>query len=517
MNRVGSLFVVAPLLLGISCGPGDGTPEEQDAGLHGSDASVAMDASHAKDSGSDARNAGDDGVQDASSGHDAGVADAGGRADSGVADAGGRADSGATDSGVADAGGRADAGKTPGTAQAGDITINPATTYQTMDGFGMADVWQSKASSTEALRTLLFDPDKGIGLTLLRIGIETTGKIMGDAAFVDGPEVVKHGGKVWAAPWSPPASSKDNNDVNNGGHLLTSAYDSWASTLAAFPAYYKQQSGVDLYALSAQNEPDWKATYESCIYDKTQMNNFIKVLGPKLAALNPPVKLLAAEPDAWSNLWGGDNYGNAILNDATVSQLVTVIATHDYDNANSTSLTRPSPPAGANTTHHVWQTEIAYDKNSGKDISSGLDVARGVYAAVTSGGVNGWVYWWTPALMKDGSASNPPKRPYALGNFSKFVRPGYVRVGISGVPTAVQIVPFVNPTDGTLAIVALNSGTSAQQVSFFVSGSSWPSAVTPHVTSESSNLEAGTAISVSGARFSSSLAAKSITTFVGKP
>ena len=44
---------------------------------------------------------------------------------------------------------------------------------------------------------------------------------------------------------------------------------------------------------------------------------------------------------------GGDNYGAAILNDATVNPLVTVIATHDDDNAGSTSTTRPAPPAGA--------------------------------------------------------------------------------------------------------------------------------------------------------------------------
>jgi glucuronoarabinoxylan endo-1,4-beta-xylanase len=104
-----------------------------------------------------------------------------------------------------------------------------------------------------------------------------------------------------------------------------------------------------------------------------------------------------------------------------------------------------------------------------------------------------------------------------MGNFSKFVRPGYVRVGITGEPSSVQIVPFVNPTDATLAIVALNSGNSAQQVSFFVSGSAWPGTVTPYVTSASSNLAAETAISVSAARFSGSLAAQSVTTFVGRP
>jgi len=37
------------------------------------------------------------------------------------------------------------------------------------------------------------------------------------------------------------------------------------------------------------------------------------------------------------------------------------------------------------------------------------------------------------------------------------------------------------------------------------------------VTSASSNLAAGTAVSVSGGRFSGSLDAQSVTTFVGKP
>jgi glucuronoarabinoxylan endo-1,4-beta-xylanase len=409
--------------------------------------------------------------------------------------------------------------KQPGTAQTGDITINPVMTYQTMDGFGFADVWQSKTNSTSALLTLLFDPINGIGSTLLRIGIDGTSgtpDIMGDAAFVDGPAIVKYGGKVWAAPWSPPASMKDNNNVNNGGHLLTSDYDSWASVLAAFPAYYKQQSGVDLYAISAQNEPDFTASYQSCLFNSAQMNAWIKVLQPQLATLDPPVAILAAEPDAYSNLWGGDNYGNAILDDATVSPLVTVIATHDYDNASSTSTTRPAPPPGANMTHHLWVTEITYN-STGAGITPALDIARGIYAAVSSGGVNGWLYWWTQSLMDGGSDNSPPKRVFGLGNFSKFVRPGYVRVGISGAPSSVQMVPFVNPADGTVVIVALNSGSSIQQVSFFVSGSAWPATVTPYVTSTSSNLAPGPTIPVSAGRFAASLGGQSVTTFVGKP
>ena len=205
--------------------------------------------------------------------------------------------------------------KTPGTAQTGDISVNPGKTYQVVDGFGLADVWQG--SSSTAMQTLLWDPVNGIGLNLLRVGIDGTSgspNIMGAAGYADGTACVKFNGsacKVWAAPWSPPASMKDNSNVNNGGHLNSASYAAWAKMLAAFPAFYKSHGGVDLYAISAQNEPDFTASYQSCIFNSSQMTAWVKVLGPALAALSPPVKVLAAEPDNWGNIWGGDNFSTA--------------------------------------------------------------------------------------------------------------------------------------------------------------------------------------------------------------
>ena len=62
--------------------------------------------------------------------------------------------------------------KTPGTAQTGDITVDPTKTHQVVDGFGEADVWQGSSSTT--MQTLLWDPVNGIGLNLLRVGIDGT-------------------------------------------------------------------------------------------------------------------------------------------------------------------------------------------------------------------------------------------------------------------------------------------------------------------------------------------------------
>jgi glucuronoarabinoxylan endo-1,4-beta-xylanase len=444
----------------------------------------------------------------------AGTSGGAGQPGSGNGGSGGSSASGGSGMGTGGAGGIYVGTKTPGTAQSGDITVDPAKTYQVVDGFGEADVWQG--SSSTAMQTLLWDPVNGIGLNLLRVGIDGTSgqpNIMGTAGYADGQACVNYSGsacKVWAAPWSPPAGDKDNNDINNGGHLQTSDYASWSKVLAAFPAFYKKNGGVDLYAVSAQNEPDFVASYQSCIFNASQMVAWIDVLGPALAALSPPVKVLAAEPDNWGNFWGGDGYGPAIIADSAANSYVGPLATHDYGNTSAGTYARPAPPA--NNTHHVWETECTPGD------TGPITIATMIYAAFATGGVSGWHYWWTEALVPD--PSSPPPQVYALGNFSKFVRPGYLRVDVSGAPKASGSVPlvvaFASQADGTVAIVVVNGG-GAQQVSFFVSGTAWPASVTPYVTTTSSKLAAGTVISVSGGRFSGSLAAQSVTTFVGKP
>ena len=455
---------------------------------------------------------GDAGVPDATPG-------AGGRSGTGGVGPGAGGTTGPGSGGSTGSGTYVGGTKTPGTAPAGAITVDPSKPHQIVDGFGQADVWQPSSSAT--MQTLLFDPVNGIGLNLLRIGIESksgASVLMGDAAIADSKACVKFAGsdcKVWAAPWSPPASMKNNNNVNGGtgqttDTLKTTSYDAWATLLAGFPATFKQQSGVDLFAVSAQNEPDWNASYEACIYDKTQMVNFINVLGPKLAALNPPIKVLAAEPDNWGNMWGGDAYSPAIIADATANGYVGILATHDYGTTSAGTYARPAPPA--NNTHHIWETECTPGD------TGPITIATMIYAAFSTGGVSGWHYWWTSSLVSN--ASSPPAQVYALGNFSKYVRPGYYRVDVSGAPTPSAskplVVAFSNLSDNTVAIVVVNGG-SAQTASFFVAGTAWPASVTPYVTTSSSKLAAGTAITVTAGAFTASLDASSVTTFVGKP
>jgi glucuronoarabinoxylan endo-1,4-beta-xylanase len=480
-------------------------------------------SSGASGSGASSGSAAGSGVGHGSSGMSGGSSSGSGSSGSSSGSSGSGSGASGSRSGSGSDAGVLDAGKDAGSPSPGDVVVDPSTARQTIDGFGAADVWQGALTADQG--KLFFDPANGIGLSILRIGIETNGTPMGSGAVADVKLAASYGAIVWAAPWSPPAAAKDNNNLNSGGHLVLASYDSWATTLAGFPATIKQQTGVQLYGISAQNEPDFVASsYESCIYSAAEMVSFVKVLGPKLAALNPPVKLIAAEPDNWSHMWtSGDKYGVAILADSAAASAVGVLAAHDY------AFSPVAPPYSV--TKPIWETEVSGVQGSAQagpstDISNGIAVAQWIHNGLVIGGASAWHYWWLISsnadneglLLKGGDITSPPKRLYTMGNFSKFVRPGYRRVDVSGpVPTGVQVAAFQNPTDATVAIVAINTNGSSASLPLFVQGTSWPSQVVPWVTSASANLASQTAITVTAARFSSTLAAQSVTTFVGKP
>lgn len=430
-----------------------------------------------------------------------------------------------------------DAGEPVGEAGTGAVTVDPGTVFQTIEGFGGSDAFAPTVKLTSAQAQLLYDPTTGIGLSMLRIGIDVNGSagnpngyVMGGAGVYSDIELaaplVPEGLKLWGTPWSPPAGDKSNDSLDNGGTLDTSAYESWSTYLASVPAVIKAQTGVQMYAISAQNEPDFTATYASCLFDAGQMVSFVQVLGPMLSALNPPVYLIAAEPDAWSNTWGGSNYGNAILGNPTSSAAVNIIATHDYDHESSDTPTRPSPPAGMTQT--LWETEMS-DLSSSNDVDmvdttgGGLRTAIWIYAALTTGGATAWHHWWlvstsgAQGLLVSG-LSTPPKRYYTVGNFSKFVRPGYVRIDAgASAPSGVYVIAFENQANATTVIVAINTNTTSTTLPVFVTGSSWPATVTPYVTDENNNLAAGMPIALTGGNFTAALTAQSVTTFAGTP
>jgi glucuronoarabinoxylan endo-1,4-beta-xylanase len=429
--------------------------------------------------------------------------------------------------------------------------IQLATTHQTMDGFGTSISDSDPTLITDALADLLWDQQKGIGLSIFRQMISPEGQPThdpGDFAKAGGWDIWGHVHKallrnpslrVVATPMSPPAAWKDNHDTENGGALCAAAgqglcdadhYSDWAAAVAGFVTLAASQSPpVPIYAIGAQNEPDITAWYLSCRYTPTQMRDFINSLGAALAGLNPRPLLMAPEVANWALL---AEYLSVLEADSTASRYVDIYGVHQYGHPAALRPTSSAKP--------LWQTEMSGlaggpEPKWDPSITNGLAVAKWIHHAIVTGNVTAWIFW--RALNQYGTGSPPAvkdnqdliidanrtitnnatvtKRLYTLGNFSKFVRPGSVRVDVGGyVPRGVLVSAYRDP-GGRSVVVVINENRSATRLSAGISGGRPPSTVVPWITSATFNLVPQAPIPALGGAFEYLLPGKSVTTFVG--
>src|SRR5262249_29635739 len=118
----------------------------------------------------------------------------------------------------------------------------------------------------------------------------------------------------------------------------------------------------------------------------------------------------------------------------------------------------------------------------------------------------------------NGSTVTPSGRLWAFANYSRYVRPGAVRIGATTGDGNLQLTAFKN-TDGSVAIVALNQSSSTDSVNFSLAntGISDGASVTPYVTDAASNAAAQAPITVAGGAFGATLPARSLVTYVIPP
>ena len=412
-----------------------------------------------------------------------------------------------------------------GSAQAGDVTVSLSSLQQKISGFGVSSAWAgSYRNASDA--DFLWSTTKGAGMSLLRI------------RYGDGLAIAKSaaasGVKVWMTPWgtgtngaqggSYTTTQTNPNGCKTGSMPVLTNPSGLASALVTWVQNAKSQ-GVPIYAVSAENEPDSCGINSTTSFSAAQLATWIETLGPAMAAID--VKVMGPETQNW---YGFPSYFTAIQSDALAYKYVSIFAGHRYglgpDSSNA-AVVAANKAIAADTSKEYWETEVdtgtASGDSSGDGIASALLMAKQMHADLTVANLNAWHLWWVynasgnGGCLYDTSTNTWTKRLWVMGNFSRFVRPGYTRVSTSGtVPSGVLLTAYKNPADGTVVMVAINNNTSATPVSLFVSGAA-PCTVTPWVTSASDNLAAKSPITVSNARFSASLPAQSVTTFVGKP
>jgi glucuronoarabinoxylan endo-1,4-beta-xylanase len=394
--------------------------------------------------------------------------------------------------------------------EAEDVSVSLAETHQHISGFGASTAWTAPNLSDE-LSDQLFSVDAGIGLSLVRLRIQPSG----DSGEVETAEkAVARGARVWASPWTPPGMWKTNNADTNGGSLLPEHYQDWADRLAAF-AKTMSDRGLPLAMLSAQNEPNWTAEWETCRWTEGELVTFIRdYLGPALVAHGVETPILAPETIGWSSIAA---YADALLGDPAARKFVGAVATHGYGGAAFAY----SAPAAHDK--EFWVTELD-DGSDGADrtMSSGLRVAGLIHEHLTVASVSAWHYWWISprldlpittngALLDDQGLT---RRAYVLGNWSKFVRPGFVRVGATAQPQrGLRVTAFRDATASRVVIVAVNHHFEDKEQSFELDSPAFER-FSRFVTSDADALLEVEPVSATDGSFSVTLPPLSVTTFV---
>jgi glucuronoarabinoxylan endo-1,4-beta-xylanase len=400
---------------------------------------------------------------------------------------------------------------------AADVTVNLNTTYQTIDGFGgMQDRGWTGYNLLPADRNTLFgNGPNQLGFSILRIRLNEN-QSSWSIDLPDAKDAASRGIKVFATAWSPPTSLR----VASGSSYKVdpSKYQAYVDHLNGFAKYMKD-NGVNLYALGFQNEPDWCGEW-SC-GSTTEMYNFAKNWGSKLRVNGN--KVITAESFSFNK-----GYYDPILNDAAALENIDILGTHFYGTSKSSSdatfdYTLFKQKGGKKP---FWMTEVYTADVNNKGSNSWplcLDVAYEMHRALALSNMSAYVWWYlkrnygplyitannTTAAASAGTIS---KVGALMGQYSKYVRPGAVRVDATRkVQTDVYTSAFMKAD--SVVLVVVNMASAAKSVSFSIPNlkSTTGEKIT---TSGSKSLAADGSVTVSGGNFTAALDAQSTTTFI---
>jgi glucuronoarabinoxylan endo-1,4-beta-xylanase len=338
------------------------------------------------------------------------------------------------------------------------IQINKQTTRQTIWGFGGAanhPIQDLRTKFTEDNQKIILDKlfstdNNNAGLSIIRLEVNPFRRTDNDMTKREQFTIEPEDG-VWdwdadqyqrwfsqeavnrsktihflACPWSPPAWMKTNGSAQNGGNLKVECYDKYADYLKNYVDHYRNVFGFDIRWVSVQNEPSNSTGYASCTYDNNSLSIVTEKVADAIHSLNQGVKVGSPE-GATREISNGFLVG---MNTSTISKLDFII-THDYTGA-SNILDEYGKP--------VLNTEVWSEENSKADysINDGIRWANAIKDAL-SRNEPGWLFWWlleptnkntdeALIILKDDGTYIIPKRLYAIGQFSRFMREGDIRV-----------------------------------------------------------------------------------------
>jgi glucosylceramidase len=388
------------------------------------------------------------------------------------------------------------------------VTVDTATKYQTIDGFGGCFNelgWKAlntiSAVQRDSIIRALFDTVTGCKFSICRMPIgasdyardwyslnENSGdyamnqmSIARDSAYllqyIKAAMQYRPDLKMWGSPWSPPQWMKDNASYN-GGHII------WNPTnLGAYALYlekavdlYRKQ-GINFFALAYQNESTQWPSYPGCVWNQAQHRDFIKLyLGPKFATDDMNCEI-------WTPTLNCDDYTyfQSMLGDTVCAKYITTVC---FQWTGKNVLTRVNQDY-PKVKKYQTETECGDGTNTW---NYGFDPTFRYMNFYLSNSTNGYMQWnmvldqtgksgwgWPQNAMITVDTTNKKiiynTQYYIAKHFSYYVQPKAKKIkadGTYGIQDATTLyggpdgqVAFQNPDGSIVVVLARTQNTAA--------------------------------------------------------
>lgn len=380
------------------------------------------------------------------------------------------------------------------------ITIDTASSYQMMDGFGFALTGGSaqllhqklsKENRSALLRELFLTDGSGIGISYLRVSIgssdlddhvfsyddlsvgqtdETLSKFSLDPDRINLIPVLKEiltinpNIKILGSPWSPPTWMKTNG-LAKGGSLKPEYYSAYAKYLVKYIQEMKAE-GIVIDAITTQNEPEHPGNTPSMTMTSAQQNEFIKLhLGPAFRAVAISTKIILYDHNC-----DHPDYPISILSDPETKSMVDGSAFHMYlGDISALSTVHDAHPDknvylteqwtsgkgefGGDLTWHVKNLVVGAPRNWSRNVLEWNLAADENFNPHTDDGGCGICQGAITINSKTGEVSRNVSY-YIIAHASKFVPPGSIRIG-SNIPDNLYNVAFLTP-EGKKVLIVVN-------------------------------------------------------------
>ena len=394
------------------------------------------------------------------------------------------------------------------------VDLDDTVVYQEIDGFG-ASFTDSSAwlvhefignSAYEQLMTELFDRKLGAGISFIRQPMGTSDmRRRADYSYDDPPDGVSDYAlnyfsiakdqeyiipvlkkaleinpdlKIMASPWSPPPWMKTNGDFQ-GGSLIDSdaVYNTYANYFVKFIEAYGSQ-GIDIYAITVQNEPGLEIGYPSLKMNAVEQANLIKRVGAKFQSKSIDTKIITYDFN-WDNV----NFALDVLADSQARNYIDGVAWHHYGgDVSSQSIVHDAYPE--KTTYftegaigewlypegdfdgaliHAADLLVDTTRNWSKSVVLWNMALHELYKGPIVG--NGcWSCFGLVSVNSETKAITKNSPLYALAHASRFLGPGAKRIESSDTTTGnISNVAFVN-TDDSVVVYAFNRSTDIKNI-----------------------------------------------------